>query len=265
MPLERPHGAFGICVEHAVCGIDFRNVREIGRNAVKARLNRADILGKVAQPQCHAGERPAEVGRERCTGDEIDVAAVKRLQDLLGGKSLLGQRHGSPLAKPARTGDGRAVAVLREQRLDRVAAGEVSADHIIYNGGNILENIPSGHKGLVIPRGIGDIKIVALRAVPFGEHTVEHIGHLCVHVGADGLLGPGRINLGRGNIFDVIGKRYGDILRIRGRRTEVHRDGFRYGNIGFGQSNPSFYGFSGNSGSSACGAPVAVRSVCAKL
>ena len=140
---------------------------------------------------------------------------------------MLGQRHGSPLAKPARTGDGRAVAVLREQRLDGIAAGEVSADHIVYDGGDVLENIAPRHERLVVAGGIGDIKIVALRAVPFGEHTVEHIGHLCVHVGADGLFGPCRVYLGRGHILDVVRERHGDILRVRGRRTEVHRDGFR--------------------------------------
>ena len=223
------------------------------------------ILGKVAQPQCHAGERPAEVGRERCTGDEIDVVAVKRLQDLLGGKSLLGQRHGSPLAKPARTGDGRAVAVLREQRLDGIAAGEVSADHIVYDGGDVLENIAPGHERLVVAGGIGDVEVIALCAVPFGEHAVEYIGDLCVHVRTDGLLGPCRVYLGRGHILDVVRKRHGDILRVRGRRTEVHRDGFGDGNIGFGQICPSFYGFSGRAGSRVCGAPVAVRSVGAKL
>ena len=110
-------------------------------------------------------------------------------------RSVTPGRHGSPLAKSARTGDGRAVAVLREQRLDGIAAGEVSADHIVYDGGDVLENIASGHERLVVAGGIGDVEVIALCAVPFGEYTVEHIGHLCVHVGADGLLGPGRINL----------------------------------------------------------------------
>ena len=50
LPLERPHGAFGVRAEHAVRGIYLRDVRKIGRNAVEAGLDSADILGKVAQP-----------------------------------------------------------------------------------------------------------------------------------------------------------------------------------------------------------------------
>ena len=50
LPLERPHGAVGVRAEHAVRGIYLRDVRKIGRNAVEAGLDSADILGKVAQP-----------------------------------------------------------------------------------------------------------------------------------------------------------------------------------------------------------------------
>ena len=50
LPLERPHGAFGVRAEHAVRGIYLRDVRKIGRNAVESGLDSADILGKVAQP-----------------------------------------------------------------------------------------------------------------------------------------------------------------------------------------------------------------------
>ena len=127
------------------------------------------------------------------------------------------------------------------------------------------KNIASGHERLVVAGGIGDVEVIALCAVPFGEHAVEYIGDLRVHVRTDGLLGPCRVYLGRGHILDVVRERHGDILRVLGRRTEVHRDGFGDGNIGFGQNCPSFYGFSGRAGSRACGVPVAVRSVGVKL
>ena len=82
---------------------------------------------------------------------------------------MLGERDRAPLAQAAGTGDGCAVAVLREQRLDCIAARQIAADHVVHNGRNVLENVAPGDKGLVIARGIGDVEVVALRAVPLGE------------------------------------------------------------------------------------------------
>lgn len=115
LALERTDSGLGVGVEHAVGGVDLRNVRVVGRDAVEAVLDGAHILAVLAKPQRDAGEGLAERGGEGRVGGKIDVVAVKGAYDFLGGKSLLGERDRAPLAQAAGTGDGRAVAVLREQ------------------------------------------------------------------------------------------------------------------------------------------------------
>ena len=98
--------------------------------------------------------------------------------------------------------------------LDRIAARQIAADHVVHNGRNVLENVAPGDKGLVIARGIGDVEVVALRAVPLGEDAVEHIGHLRIDIRTDGGLGPRRVDFRGCDIFHVICERHGDVRGV---------------------------------------------------
>ena len=78
----------------------------------------------------------------------------------------------------------------------------------------VLKNVPPVYVVLVVAGGVGDIEVIAPRAVVFGIDAVESIGDLGIHVGSYGLLGPGGIYLAGRDIKNVVQKGYG---HIRGR------------------------------------------------
>ena len=72
-------------------------------------------------------------------------------------KSLLGERNRSPLGKTV-AGAGRAVAVLREKRLDRPLTHDVTVEYLIDNLADVFENVALG-------RGLNAVKLDLLEFV----------------------------------------------------------------------------------------------------
>ena len=83
----------------------------------------------------------------------------------------------------------------------------IYVENFIHQPADVIKDIPSLHEGLVVGRGVGDLKIIAPAWIPFGKHPVENKSHLGMDVGPESSLGPSGIDLTAGYIFDIVNKK----------------------------------------------------------
>ena len=103
---------------------------------------------------------------------------------------------------------------MGEIRADSALLLHIGVENIVNDLADVLEYFAVGAVILVVQRRRGDIEIIAATAVKLGEYAVQRKGYLRIDVRSYSLLGPCRIYLARGNVFDLLGKRHGDILRV---------------------------------------------------
>ena len=140
-----------------------------------------------------------------------------------------GQIDRSPLRHSV-AGDGRAVAILREQRLHVAHSPDVGVEQLGGKLLDVLKHIPPVNKILIILGRVGDIEIVSAGAVVAGIHPVERKGYLRQHIGADGRLRPCGVYLTGCHIGYVCLEGHGHVGRALIGTSEMHGDAF--GNIG---------------------------------
>ena len=105
---------------------------------------------------------------------------------------------------PAGALDLAAVAVLGQDGLAHIGAGEIVREEFIHDRGDRIVDVPL-RDPLVVKGGGGcDGKVVALVPVPFRVDPVQGEGHDGQHIGPDGVLGPGGVDLAGGHVLDVI-------------------------------------------------------------
>ena len=191
-------------------------------------MDDADLVGGETEPQGIAGIGFHE--RTDGSGADIQIVSIVVGEDFIRGQPLLREINRTPLGQPFAL-HTLPVAVGGEQRLNFTRSGEILIEDFADNPVGVFKQIASVYKGLIVGGGIRDVKIIAAGAVVFGVDAVERIGDLCIDVGADCALRPGRVDFTGGDILDVLQKRNCDIGGAPViRRTEVDRDGL--GNIG---------------------------------
>ena len=141
---------------------------------------------------------------------------------------MIGKLHRAPLRKSV-AGNGRAVAVLRKQRLDVALSANVVVEQFSRDLTDVVENIATVDEILIGSGGIGDVKIISARAIVFGEYAVECEGDLRVHIGADRALGPRWVDLARCHVGNIIEKGERDIFGFLVGCAEMYGYGLGYG------------------------------------
>ena len=200
--LEGLHRLLGLKAENAVGVRDLGDGRVVVGDAVETDLELADLTPRAVEPQRLSGGRGGDASHGGILNN-VDVGAVVVGQNAVGCEARLGQIHRAPLGQPV-AGDGGAVAVLGEKRLHGALPAYVVIEDLTADALDVLKDIPPVDKVLIKAGGIGDVEVVAPGAVVFGVEAVEGVGDLGVHIGADGLLGPGGVDLAGGDVEDVV-------------------------------------------------------------
>ena len=171
-------------------------------DAVQLFLQLVDLLacGTDGEVVAGPGGRDSADGLRRI---DIHVVPVIVMDDINGAVALVAQILGAPLAQTG-AADPPAIAVAGEDRLAHAGAGEIIGEDGIHQDADVFKDIPSVDPFLVIGRGGGDGKIVALAPVPFRIDPVQREGHDGKDVGVDGVLRPGGVDFGAGHVFDIV-------------------------------------------------------------
>ena len=86
-------------------------------------------------------------------GVDVEVAAVVVSQDLDGGVALVGEGFAAPLAHPVGTGDAFTVAVLGEDGLFDIGAGQVAAKLFVDEAADVFEVVAAVDPFVVVGGG----------------------------------------------------------------------------------------------------------------
>ena len=208
---------------------DFWNGGVVAGDAVQLHLNGADGVAAVSQGDIKAGVG-RRVGADGGVGNDVDVLPVVVRQDFVGGHALLCQRHCAPLGESV-AGDGGAVAKGGEKRFHIALPPDVAVEQFIHQLSHIFKDLTAVGVFLVELGGTGDVKGVSSGTVPLGVDAVQGKGGNDVDVGTQGVLRPCGVDLAGGNVFDVVRKGNGDIVRRLLRSAQMHRNGLR--DVGF--------------------------------
>ena len=221
--LERAHGVFRCLAED---GVD-RNLGNGGvvlRNAVERDLQKRHVHADIAPPHGAAGVGLLQIlhGRVR---HKLHVLPVIGAQNVDGVCAVLRQILRPPLAQ-ARTRDRHAVAEFCRQRLDKALLPQIIREQLVDQLGDIFIDVAAIDKFLVNGRRGRDIEGIPPAAVILGVDPIERERDDRQRVGPQRGRLPRRVDLAGQDVFHIVGKRHGNIFRVRIRRTEMNGDAF---------------------------------------
>lgn len=174
----------------------------VAGNAVQLVLELPHLVTGGADAQVVAGPGGGHAGNQ-LSGIDVHVIAVVVADDLNGGVTLVSQVLGTPLAQTVAR-DPVPVAVRGKYGLAHAGAGQVVGKDGVHQVIDVFKDVPAVYPLLVIGRGGGNGKVVALVAVPLGVHPVQGEGLYCQDVCVDGAFRPGGIDFAGSYVLDVV-------------------------------------------------------------
>ena len=221
--LEGGHRGPGVLPENSGGGGNLGDSRVVLGYPVEHGLNNDHVPSHGAQAQGCAGVGVGEV-LNGGVHHQLDVVPIVVAQDLHGICPLLGQLLAAPLGQ-AVAGGGGAVAELGGQGLHKALAADIVVKNLVHHLADVLKDVTSPNKFLVVLGGGGDLKIIAPAGVKFRIYSVQGEGDDGQYIGPDGGGLPGGVYLAGGHVFHIVGKGDGDVLRPLVGQAHMHRDG----------------------------------------
>ena len=119
----------------------------------------------------------------------------------------------APLAESF-TGGGCSVAEFGSQRFHESGPAKIVVEEFIHKSGYVIKVASSVYEVLIIGCGIGDVIVIPSAAVKLRVYPIQSKGYDGENICPKGAFFPGGINLAGGNVFYIVNKAYGHVLRV---------------------------------------------------